>query len=77
NIALALGARPASDNDTLRFSAMSATHASLAAALRSPVTSADDVETLDAFFKRPEVRAFYEDAQDPAHTDAGLRFCAE
>ncbi|WZB74839.1 hypothetical protein WJ972_31875 [Achromobacter insuavis] len=35
------------------------------------------METLDAFFKRPEVRAFYEDAQEPEHTDAGLRFCAE
>ncbi|MFM9894112.1 hypothetical protein [Achromobacter xylosoxidans] len=56
---------------------MPTSFASLAAALRSPVTSADDVETLDAFFQRPEVRAFYEQAQDPAHTSAGLRFCAE
>lgn len=56
---------------------MSSPHATLATALSTPVTSADDAETLDAFFQRPEVRAFYEQAQDPAHTSAGLRFCAE
>lgn len=56
---------------------MPASHATLAAALRSPVTSAGDVETLDAFFNRPEVRAFYADVQAPEHTEAGLRFCAE
>ena len=56
---------------------MPSPHATLATALSAPVTSADDAETLDAFFKRPEVRAFYEDALEPAHTDASLRFCAE
>lgn len=56
---------------------MPTSHATLAAALSSPITSAEDVETLEAFFKRPEVRAFYQDAEDPAHTEASLRFCAE
>lgn len=56
---------------------MPAAHATLATALRTPVVSADDAETLDGFFKRPEVRAFYEDALASAHTAASLRFCAE
>ena len=47
---------------------MPTSHATLAAALRSPVTSAEDVETLEAFFQRPEVRAFYQDAEAPAQT---------
>ncbi|ALX82779.1 hypothetical protein APT56_06125 [Achromobacter denitrificans] len=55
---------------------MPTSHATLAAALSSPIISADDVETLEAFFKRPEVRAFYQDAEDPAHTEASLEFCA-
>lgn len=56
---------------------MSTAHAPLATALQTPVTSADDLDTLEAFFQRPEVRAFYRDAEDPAHTEACLRFCAE
>ncbi|MNQ10009.1 hypothetical protein D3C85_228340 [compost metagenome] len=49
----------------------------LARALTLPILSADDLDTLEQFFKRPEVGAFYAQSQDPAHTAANLRACAD
>lgn len=50
--------------------------ADLTAALSTPVRSADDLDTLEAFFERPEVRAFYAESQDEALTSANLQACA-
>jgi hypothetical protein len=50
--------------------------ADLAAALSSPVHSPDDLDSLEQFFNRPEVRAFYLESQDDAHTSANLQACA-
>lgn len=48
----------------------------LATALTAPVLGPDDVDTLERFFNRPEVRAFYSQSQDPAHTAANLQVCS-
>ncbi len=49
----------------------------LADALRTPVRSPADLDTLEKFFQRAEVSAFYAEAQDPDETDAALRFCVD
>jgi len=51
--------------------------ADLARALSTPVRSANDLDSLEQFFKRPEVRAFYAESQDDAHTSANLQACAD
>ncbi|MGV2906530.1 hypothetical protein [Achromobacter sp. AGC25] len=51
--------------------------AALSAPLSSPILTPDDLDSLEQFFNRPEVRAFYAHAQDPAHTAACLRVCAD
>ncbi|WP_454673211.1 hypothetical protein [Achromobacter pestifer] len=49
----------------------------LIAALTAPIHTPDDLDSLEQFFKRPEVGAFYAYAQEPAHTAACLQACAE
>ncbi|MFY0475522.1 hypothetical protein [Achromobacter marplatensis] len=49
----------------------------LAAALSAPILTPDDLDSLEQFFNRPEVRAVYALAQDPAHTAACLQVCAD
>lgn len=44
--------------------------------LREPLTRADQRDTPDVFFARPELAALYAQAQDPDHTDAVLHACA-
>lgn len=56
---------------------MPATIADLATSLSAPILSPDDLDTLERFFKRPEVGAFYSQSQDPAHTAANLHACAD
>ncbi|MGE8640067.1 MAG: hypothetical protein ACN6PR_15545, partial [Achromobacter sp.] len=51
--------------------------ADLTAALSPPVLTSDDLDALEQFFNRPEVRAFYVHAQDAAHTVASLQACAD
>jgi len=53
--------------------AMSSPIADLIAALSPPVLTPDDLDSLEQFFNRPEVRAFYVHAQDAAHTSASLQ----
>lgn len=56
---------------------MPTSHAALADALRAPIRSSADLDPLEAFFQRPEVSVFYAEAQEPAETDAALRFCVD
>lgn len=56
---------------------MPTSHAALADALRAPVRSPADLDALEPFFQRPEVSAFYAEAQEPNETDAALRFCVD
>ena len=56
---------------------MPASHTALAAALQTPVRTPADLDSLETFFKRPEVSAFYGDIQEPEQADAALRFCAD
>ncbi len=49
----------------------------LANSLARPILAAGDVDTLEQFFKRPEVGAFYAHAQAPTHTADSLRACAD
>ncbi|CAB3905147.1 hypothetical protein LMG1861_04509 [Achromobacter piechaudii] len=51
-------------------------YADLARILSTPVRRPDDLDSLEQFFNRPEVRAFYAQCQDPAHTAANLQACA-
>lgn len=51
--------------------------ADLANALSTPVRSPNDLDSLEQFFKRPEVRAFYAQSQDDAQTSVNLQACAE
>ncbi len=55
---------------------MPTSHAALADALRAPVGSPAELDTLEKFFQRPEVSAFYAEAQEPGETGAALQFCA-
>lgn len=56
---------------------MSSPIADLIAALSPPVLTFDDLESLEQFFNRPEVRAFYVHAQDASYTAASLQACAD
>ena len=56
---------------------MTASDTTFAAALRTPVTTADDLDPLDQFFQRPEVSAFLARAREPGQADASLRTCAD
>lgn len=56
---------------------MTPSYTALADALRTPVLGPADLDSLETFFKRPEVSAFYGDIQEPAQADAALRFCAD
>lgn len=51
--------------------------AALSAPRPTPIRSAADIETLDEFFKRPEVRAFYAECQEASLTSANLQACAD
>lgn len=51
--------------------------ADLARALSTPVHCAADLDSLEQFFKRPEVLAFYVESQDDAHTATNLRACMD
>ena len=48
----------------------------LARSLTRPILAADDLESLEQFFKRPEVGAFLTHARHPANTAAALQGCA-
>ncbi|MFJ1300639.1 hypothetical protein ACILG0_11770 [Pseudomonadota bacterium AL_CKDN230030165-1A_HGKHYDSX7] len=48
----------------------------LLAVLHEPLTTAEQRDTPDVFFARPELAALYAQAQDPEHTEAVLRACA-
>ena len=56
---------------------MPASDTTFAAALRTPVTSAGDLDPLDQFFQRPAVGAFLAWAREPGQADASLRICAD
>lgn len=56
---------------------MSSPIADLIAAVSPPVLTFDDLESLEQFFNRPEVRAFYVHAQDASYTAASLQACAD
>lgn len=56
---------------------MSSPIADLIAALSPSVLTFDDLESLEQFFNRPEVRAFYVHAQDASYTAASLQACAD
>ncbi|EHK66629.1 hypothetical protein [Achromobacter arsenitoxydans] len=45
--------------------------------LTPPILAASGLDTLDQFFKRPEVAAFLAQTRDPAHTGGNLRACAD
>lgn len=51
--------------------------ADLARTLTLPLHAAEDVDTLERFFKRPEVGRFLVHARDPAHTGTAMRACAD
>lgn len=51
--------------------------ADLTAALSAPIRGAEDIESLEEFFKRPEVLAFYTESQDASLTSANLQACAD
>jgi len=49
----------------------------LARSLSRPILAADDLESMEQFFQRPEVGAFLTHARNPAHTAAALQECAD
>ncbi|WP_343738691.1 hypothetical protein [Achromobacter sp.] len=49
----------------------------LARSLSRPILAADDLESMEQFFRRPEVGAFLTHARNPANTAAALRDCAD